>query len=144
MGIASQNAALKQFLATFKKSLLAKLNEKYGALYPSASALPDGAEPLVAQKQAIETAIEQLMMFPDCGLVTELIDALEGPAKSDDGLRSFEYVLRQKLLRVRMALANADLADDFAWRRAEDALLSTDDDMPNVLRPAGSRDQRPN
>lgn len=80
-----------------------------------------------------------LMLLPETGLLTYLIDSLEAAAGPDNGQRPGEQALRDRLVRVRNALSHADILDESGWRQVEADLLSREDrdDLPNVLRQSG-------
>jgi hypothetical protein len=73
------------------------------------------------------------MLFPECGMITYLIEELERAASPDEGLRQDEHALMQKLRFVRDGLVELDLADPHSWELINQRLAARPGRMPNVM-----------
>ena len=73
-----------------------------------------------------------LMLMPDVGLIDFLIENIEAAASPDNGQRPGEQALRDRLVRVRHALADPSVLEESDWRRIEAALSR--EDLPKVFR----------
>jgi ribosome assembly protein YihI (activator of Der GTPase) len=62
-----------------------------------------------------------LMLFPETGLLSYIIDELETAAAADDGLSTEEQGLLDRLREVDQFMDKLDLSDAEAWQRVEDA-----------------------
>lgn len=73
----------------------------------------------------IRTALPALMLFPETGLVRNLIEALEEAAAPDDGQQPGEDILLGQLREVSELMSHCDLGDVDSWARIRETLADS-------------------
>lgn len=133
MSIGRSNADLGKYLANFQRHQLALMEEALGRLNAETRDDPRKRQILDAVQNRIEEDHSAYMLFPECGMLTYLLEELERAAQPDDGLRHEEHALMQQLRHVRDGLDQLDLADPESWQVINNRLAQRAGRMPNIV-----------
>ncbi len=127
-----KHAGTKERLKYFLKESLEAHQQRIAEVYSSLRSANGGVQVksmvLDRVEQQVADDLFKLMLFPQIGLITELIDKLERAANYDPGLDDEEETLLGRLRLVQQVLNTSDEVDDDAWRRINAVLAEPIDD----------------
>ncbi len=115
MNVGRSNPDLGKYLANFQRHQQALMEETLSRLNVEAGNDARKHQILDIIQNRIEEDHPAYMLFPECGMLTYLIEELERAAQPDEGLRHEEHALMQQLRHVRDGLDSLDLADPQSW-----------------------------
>ena len=116
------NADLDLYLNNFQRQQLAAIEQVLARLVDETSDDARKRQLLEQVQNRIEEDHPAYMLFPECGMITYLIEELERAAAPDDGMAHEEHILLQQLRHVRDGLNNLDLADPLSWEEINQRL----------------------
>lgn len=131
--VARSNGDLDRYLSNFEKRQRAALEEVLLRLVEETSDDPRKRQILESIQDQVESDHSAYMLFPECEMITYLIEELERAAQPDEGLRQEEHALMQKLRHVRDGLNELDLADPHAWEEINQRLAARPGRLPNFM-----------
>lgn len=120
--VGRSNPDLGRYLATFQKHQLGLMEDTVGRLSAECGDDPRKRQLLDSVQTRIEEDHSAYMLFPECGMLTYLLEELERAAQPDDGLRNEEHSLMQQLRHVRDGLDQFDLSDPRSWQEINQRL----------------------
>jgi hypothetical protein len=85
--------------------------------------------------------MSKLMLFPELGVIDNLIENLEHAEALEAGLDSKERKLLLQLRRVQQVMDTADEVDDEAWRKINAVLAEPIEDKPDSVEPEADIDK---
>jgi len=130
----ASNPRLHQLIDSFQRERNAALTEEYNRLRSEIGGSGQRNDILDTAEGRISEVFPNLMMFPEMGLLSSIIEQLEAPAAYDEGLTEDEQVLLERLRNVECLIGDLDLDDVEAWQRVEQVWLRFDaDDTPELL-----------
>ncbi|MGH1419714.1 MAG: hypothetical protein ACRBCJ_12715 [Hyphomicrobiaceae bacterium] len=113
---AATNERLKVLLSRNFEAHQQKLAEMYSSLRSANSGNTQTAKILDQVDIQVGEELVKLMLFPEVGLIKELIEQLEAAAAYEPGLNNKEHNLLVQLRRVQLLLDQSHEVDDKAWR----------------------------
>ncbi len=148
--LAAHNDQLGRLLDEHRTEQEEKLGQSYTVLRGAANNDQPTIDVLDIADSNIQDILPALMLFPENGLLTFLIESLERAAGPDDGQIDGEQELLDTLRHVRHNLAHADLAKEEIWQWVGEALrqlappaAEDDQDYPGIVRfTPNQRDQK--
>ncbi len=137
---AATNERLKYLLNRSFEAHQQKLAEMYSSLRSANSGTRTTAKVLDEMDRQVGEDLVKLMLFPEVGLIKELIEQLESAAAYEPGLDNKEHSLLVQLRRVQHLLDQTHEVDDEAWREINAVLAQPLEDT----KPAGTEEEMPN
>ena len=131
--VGRSNPDLDRYLSDFQRKQLAAIEDVLNRLVDETADDSRKRQLLESVQDRIENDHSAYMLFPECGMITYLIEELERAASPDEGLRQDEHALMQKLRFVRDGLVELDLADPHSWELINQRLAARPGRMPNVM-----------
>ncbi len=128
--VGRSNADLDRYLSDFEKKQREELEAAFYRLFADASADARKRHLLERVQAGIDNDYTAYMLFPECGMITYLIEELERAAQPDEGLRQEEHALMQKLRHVRDGLDALDLTDPNSWAEINQRLAARPAECP--------------
>lgn len=131
--VGRSNADLDRYLSNFERKQRVALEDVLLRLVEETADDPRKRQLLESVQDRVENEHPAYMLFPECEMITYLIEELERGAQPDEGLRQEEHALMQKLRHVRDGLDALDLADPHSWEEINQRLAARPGRMPNVI-----------
>ncbi len=137
---AQSNPRLMRFLERHQREQEFKLKAAYNEIREGNRGLQRQNRILDGADELVERYLPALMVFPEHGLIDQIIAELELAAQSDDGLRPDEQTLVNRLKSLKQEIAVLDPAEVGDWDQIRQWYADAFSlDKPNVLRLAERR-----
>ena len=133
---ALRNAALDKLLKRHQEEQLERLSQMYSKLLSVAGGDQAKREILEQVESEVLETLPILMLFPENGLLSYLIDELEHAARPDEGQRAGEQSLKDRLKAIQPMMFR-DLTDANNWRHIGAALGAHPNIVPMKQRNSG-------
>jgi hypothetical protein len=133
LAVGRSNSDLDRYLSNFQKKQRAALEDILLRLVDETSDDPRKRQILESVQDQVESDHSAYMLFPECEMITYLIEELERAAQPDEGLRQDEHALMEKLRHVRNGLDALDLTDPNSWAEINQRLAARPGRLPNFM-----------
>ena len=122
---AEGNRRLQRLIKQHEDDQSATLDGEYSMLRHETAADPRRREVLDTVDEEIKSVLELLILFPEIGLISVLVEKLERAAGPDDGLSYAEQVLLDRMREANKLVTSGNLSDASNWRQIAAALNGT-------------------
>jgi hypothetical protein len=110
-----RNRTLGKFMRSYQEQINQSLSAEYSELRSEANGDQSRIDLLDDADGQVQRILPILMLFPETGLISQLVSDLERAAESDGGQTEEEIELLERLRVVRGELESLDLKDPQSW-----------------------------
>lgn len=128
-----RNERLSALIEGYQSQRNAELSEEYSRIHREIGGDVLRTDILDRADKDVSELVPMLMLLPEIGLLSHIIDKLEDSAAYDDGLTAEEQALLDRLRAVNELLDDLDLAEAENWQKVEDVLRSPDPHATDFL-----------
>jgi hypothetical protein len=132
--LSESNTRFRSYLGEIEAGKLDAIRQKYGELRATFGGKPEAVAILDEIAESIEALLRSLLLLPEVGVLSELIEKLERVAQYDDTRAPGEERLLQLLRALEIEIRQIDKSSPDGWVRIAQMINGQDRDGPATIR----------